>query len=40
MKKFKSNYKNWKLKLDVNDIIEEMYSYENFKTKKKLFFRN
>ena len=40
MKKFKSNYKDWKLKLNIDDIIEEMYSYENFKTKKRLFFRN
>ena len=40
MKKFKSNYKNCKLKLYIDDIIEEMYSYENFKTKKRLFFRH
>ena len=39
MKKFKLKYKNWKLKLKIDDVIEEMNSYENFKSKKKLFSR-
>ncbi len=39
MKKFKSKYKNWKIKLNVDDVLSEMNSYENYKTKKKLFFR-
>ena len=39
MKKFKSKYKTWRLKLNIDDVIEEMYEYENYKTKKKLFFK-
>ena len=39
MKKFRSKYKNWKLQLNVDDVLNEMNSYENYKTKKKLFFR-
>ena len=39
MKKFRSKYKSWKLKLSIDDVIEEMYAYENYKTKKKLFFK-
>ena len=37
MKKFKFKYKNWKLKLKIDDVIEEMNSYENYRTKKRLF---
>ncbi len=37
MKKFKLKYKKWKLRLKIDDVIEEMNSYENFRTKKKLF---
>ena len=39
MKKFKSRYKNWKIKLNIDDVLNEMNSYENYKNKKKLFFK-
>lgn len=39
MKKFKSKYKSWKIQLNIDDVLNEMHSYENYKTKKKLFFK-
>lgn len=38
MKKFKKQYKNWKIQLYIDDIFEEMLRYENFTQKRKIFF--
>lgn len=38
MKKFKNNYKNWKLQLNIDNIFQEMLEYENHLQNKKIFF--
>lgn len=38
MQKFKKNYKNWKIQLDIDDIFEDMLKYENHLQKRKIFF--
>ena len=38
MKKFKNYYKNWKIQLNIDNIFKEMLEYENYLTKKKIFY--
>jgi CDP-paratose 2-epimerase len=38
MKKFKNLYKNWKIKLDIDNIFVDMLDHENSFQKRKLFF--